>query len=98
MNVPEITENDFEALAAFFKVFGDSTRIRILSSFIEGEMSVGDISEKLGMNQSAISHQLNGLKQSRLVKCRRSGKSMLYSLNDDHVKSILYCGLEHVRE
>lgn len=85
-------------LADLFKVFGDSTRIRILYLLIDGEKNVGEISEALSMNQSAVSHQLKTLKQSDLVKVKRDGKSMLYSLADDHVESILKIGMEHISE
>lgn len=83
-------------LAEFFKVFGDSTRIRIIVALLSGAMCVCDISELLGMNQSAISHQLRLLKTNRLVKSRREGKSIIYSLDDDHVASILFQGLRHM--
>lgn len=85
-------------LADLFKVFGDSTRIRIMYLLIDGEKSVGEICEELSMNQSAVSHQLKTLKQSDLVKVRRDGKSMLYSLADEHVESILKVGMEHITE
>lgn len=85
-------------LADLFKVFGDSTRIRILYLLLSGEKNVGDISEALSMNQSAVSHQLKTLKQSDLIKVRRDGKMMLYSLSDDHVESILKIGMEHITE
>jgi len=85
-------------LADLFKVFADSTRIRILYSLLETEKCVGDIAEELEMSQTAISHQLRILKQSHLVRCRRDGKQMYYSLADDHVKVILAAGLEHVEE
>lgn len=86
-------------LADLFKVFGDSTRIRILYKLLEeGEMNVGDLADSLGMNQSAISHQLKTLKQSDLVKVKRDKKSMLYSLADDHVESILKIGMDHIIE
>lgn len=91
-------ETELYDLAELFKVFGDSTRIRILFELFEKEESVGDIAEALNMTQSAISHQLKILKQSKLIKARREGKSMFYSLADDHVKSIIYQGLEHVEE
>lgn len=91
-------ETELYDLAELFKVFGDSTRIRILFELFEREESVGDIAEALNMTQSAISHQLKILKQSKLIKARREGKSMFYSLADDHVKSIIYQGLEHVEE
>ena len=91
-------ETELYDLAELFKVFGDSTRIRILFELFEKEESVGDIAEALNMTQSAISHQLKILKQSKLVKCRREGKSMFYSLADDHVKTIIAQGLEHIEE
>lgn len=91
-------ETELYDLAELFKVFGDSTRIRILFELFEKEESVGDIADALSMTQSAISHQLKILKQSKLIKARRDGKSMFYSLADDHVKSIIYQGLEHVEE
>lgn len=85
-------------LAEFFKVFGDSTRIRILSALEKSEMCVCDIANLLNMTQSAISHQLRVLKKARLVKNRREGKVMYYSLDDDHVKKILDSGLTHILE
>lgn len=85
-------------LADLFKVFGDPTRIRILSVLSRQEMCVQDIADALSMNQSAISHQLRTLKQSALVKFRRDGKTIYYSLADDHVATIMAQGLEHVCE
>ena len=85
-------------LAELFKIFGDSTRIKILYVLFEAEMCVCDIAQLLGMTQSAISHQLRALKQSKLVKYRREGKTVFYSLADDHVRSILDQGMEHVAE
>ena len=85
-------------LAELFKIFGDSTRIKILYLLFESEMCVCDIAQLLNMNQSAISHQLRILKQSRLVKNRREGKSVFYSLADDHVLTILSQGMEHIEE
>lgn len=85
-------------LAEIFKVFGDSTRIRIMCALMPGEMCVCDISDLLGMTQSAISHQLRLLKNHRLVKFRREGKSVFYSLDDQHIASILFQGLEHINE
>ena len=81
-----------------FRIFGDSTRIRILYVLLESEMCVCDIAALLGMTQSAISHQLRALKNARLVKARREGKTVFYSLADDHVKTIIDQGLEHVKE
>ena len=83
-------------LAELYKVLGDSTRIRILDLLSRQELCVQDIADGLNMTQSAISHQLRLLKQAALVKCRREGKSIFYSLADDHVQSILHQGLEHI--
>lgn len=85
-------------LAELFRVFGDSTRIKILYVLFESEMCVCDIAQLLGMKQSAISHQLKNLKQARLVTSRREGKSIFYSLSDDHVRSMIGQGLEHIEE
>ncbi|MBR6816115.1 MAG: helix-turn-helix transcriptional regulator [Clostridia bacterium] len=85
-------------LAELFKVFGDSTRIKILYALFESELCVCDIAQLLNMTQSAISHQLRVLKQSHLVKYRRDGKIILYSLADDHVRRIINQGMEHVEE
>ncbi|MGE5632658.1 MAG: ArsR/SmtB family transcription factor [Caulobacteraceae bacterium] len=85
-------------LAELFKVFGDSTRIKILCALFESEMCVCDIAALLNMNQSAISHQLRVLKQARLVKYRKEGKVVYYSLDDDHVKQIFDHGLVHINE
>ena len=94
--IPE--ENELYDLAELFKVFGDSTRIRILFVLFEAEVCVCDLAKALNMTQSAISHQLRILKQNKLVKSRREGKSILYSLADDHVKEILDVALEHINE
>ena len=85
-------------LAELFKVFGDTTRVKILYSLFEQEMCVCDISALLNMTQSAISHQLRVLKQARLVKFRREGKVIYYSLDDNHIKHIFNEGLNHVLE
>lgn len=85
-------------LAEAFKVFGDTTRIRILWALFEAEMCVCDIAFLLGMSQSSISHQLRLLKQARIVKFRRDGKTVYYSLDDEHVKTIFDQGLTHVKE
>jgi len=85
-------------LAEFFKVFSDSTRIKILSSLLVSEMCVCDLAAVLGTSQSAISHQLRLLKVFRLVKSRKAGKVVYYSLSDDHVKSIIELGLAHLSE
>lgn len=91
-------EESFYELADLFKVFGDSTRIKILWALENAEMCVCDISEALAMTQSAISHQLRVLKQANLVKNRREGKAVYYSLSDSHVKLILDQGLDHINE
>ena len=91
-------DEHFFELAEFFSVMGDSTRIKILYHLFEGEMCVCDISEKLSMSMSAISHQLRVLKVARLVKYRKIGKSVLYSLDDEHVKTIINMGVEHIEE
>lgn len=85
-------------LAELFKIFGDSTRIKILYVLFESEMCVCDIAQLLNMTQSAISHQLRSLKQSKLVKYRREGKTVFYSLADSHVRTIINQGMEHVAE
>ncbi|HBR31417.1 MAG: metalloregulator ArsR/SmtB family transcription factor [Eubacteriales bacterium] len=95
-NLPQ--EDVLYNLAELFKIFGDSTRIKILCVLLEGEMCVGDIALLLGISQSAISHQLNSLKKSKLITYRRDGKAMLYSLADDHVKDIINEGIDHVLE
>lgn len=85
-------------LAELFKVFGDSTRIRILYALFESELCVGDIAQLLGLSQTACSHQLRVLKTNKLVKFRREGKIVFYSLSDDHVRLIINQGMEHVEE
>lgn len=91
-------DDELYDLAELFKVFGDSTRIRILFVLLGEEMCVCDLAEVLSMNQSAISHQLKILKQAKLVKNRREGKQVYYSLSDDHVSTILAMGIEHIAE
>lgn len=92
---PEETLYD---LAELFKIFGDSTRIRILFVLFEAEVCVCDLAEALGMTSSAVSHQLRILKQASLVKSRRAGKSVFYSLADSHVRTIIDQGFEHIEE
>lgn len=92
------SETELYDLAELFKVFGDSTRIRILFVLFEAEVCVCDLAEALGMTQSAISHQLRILKQNKLVKNRREGKSIFYSLADEHVRTIIAQGCEHIEE
>ncbi len=85
-------------LAELFKVFGDTTRIKIICALFESEMCVCDLSCLLNMTQSAISHQLRVLKSARLVKFRREGKVVYYSLDDEHIKHIYDAGLNHISE
>ena len=95
-NMPDI--NRLYDLSELFKIFGDSTRIQILFVLLEHEICVNDISKAVGMEKSAVSHQLRVLKQARLVKYRKLGKTVLYSLADDHVQTILRQGMDHVEE
>ena len=85
-------------IAEVFKVFGDTTRMKIISALLEAELCVGDIAEVLNMSQSSVSHQLRILKDAKLVKFRREGKSIFYALDDDHVYHIMEMGMEHVEE
>ena len=87
-----------QALADFYKVFGDFTRIRILCILLRGEMCVCDLAQTLDMTQSAISHQLRVLKQMKLVTNRREGKTVFYSLADGHIRTIINQGMEHIQE
>lgn len=91
-------EEEMQDLAEFFKVFGDATRLKILNVLLCSEMCVYDIATLLGMSQSAISHQLRVLKQMDLVKNRREGKTIFYSLADAHISTILSQGLDHIEE
>lgn len=95
----QIPDKDtMEQIAELFKAFGDPTRVHILSLLEQQELCVNDIAEAVELSQSAISHQLRILKQMHLIKFRRDGKNILYSLADDHVRTILETGLEHVME
>ncbi len=94
----EPTEDVLMDLGDLFKIFGDTTRIKILFALFESEESVGEIARKLAMTDSAVSHQLKILKDNKLIKFRREGKSIFYSLADDHVISILSQGLDHILE
>ncbi|MCF0132008.1 MAG: helix-turn-helix transcriptional regulator [Pseudobutyrivibrio sp.] len=96
INLP--SDEDLMDLSDLFKLFGDSTRLRILYVLHEGEMNVSDISDTLEMNQSAVSHQLKQLRINKLVNARREGKSMYYSLADEHVHTIISMGMEHILE
>ncbi len=91
-------EDELYDLAELFKIFGDSTRIRILFVLFQSELCVCDLAETLNMTQSAISHQLKILKQAKLVSSRREGKSVIYFLADDHVRTIIDQGREHIEE
>ncbi len=91
-------EDTLYELSELFKVFGDSTRIRILYVLYEAEVCVCDLAEVLHMSQSAVSHQLKNLKSARLIKSRRVGKQVFYSLSDDHVATIISMGREHIEE
>ncbi len=91
-------EDDLIDLAELFKVFGDSTRVKILCALFSSELCVCDIAALLGMTKSAISHQLRVLKQAKLVKNRRDGKTVFYSLDDNHVKTIFDQGIHHITE
>ena len=88
----------YEEMSNIFKALADSNRIKILFALLEDEMCVCDIVNLLGMTKSAVSHQLRILKQSRLVKARKQGKSVYYSLNDNHIGQIFNCGLNHIKE
>lgn len=92
------TEEMLKDVSELFKVFGDLTRIRIINALFEKEMRVGEIVEVLDMTQSAISHQLRVLKRARLVKNRKEGKEVYYSLDDEHIKLIFDYGLLHIKE
>jgi len=92
------SEDQLYDLAELFKVFGDSTRIRILYRLFSGEYGVNELAESLNLTQSAVSHQLKLLKQARLVRARREGESMIYALADDHVSTMIGQGLEHIAE
>ncbi|MBO7352620.1 MAG: winged helix-turn-helix transcriptional regulator [Lachnospiraceae bacterium] len=98
VNIRLPIEDEMYDLAELFKCFGDSTRVRILCVLLQGEFCVGDIAEALNMTQSAVSHQLKLLKQAKLIAGKRDGKQILYSLADDHVRSIINIGLEHIEE
>jgi ArsR family transcriptional regulator len=96
--ISNVTEDELIDLAELFKVFADSTRVKILYDLFDGPKNVTEITNDLEMNQSAISHQLRILKNSKLVEATRDGKEMIYQLADDHVKLIIATGLEHIEE
>lgn len=96
--IANVSEDELFNLAELFKVFADSTRIRILYDLFQGERNVTEICEDLQMNQSAVSHQLKLLKSSKLIQSKRRGKTIIYSLADEHVKTIIAMGKEHIEE
>lgn len=91
-----LVEVDFVELAELYKSFSDPSRLKILYTLLKNDMTVGDIAESLQMSQSAVSHQLKGLRASRLVKYEKLGKHVVYTLDDDHVRSIFERGMEHI--
>lgn len=93
----ELQMEFIQEMAEFFKIFGDGTRIRVLQTLMEGEKNVGDLAEALEMSQSAVSHQLRVLRQNDLVKYRKEGKVVFYSLDDEHVENVLQQGMAHLR-
>ena len=92
------TDKEVLEVVNVFKLFGDQTRLNIMLSLYDGELCVHDICKVVNMSQSAVSHQLRNLREAKLVKSRRDGKEVLYSLDDDHVKEIFEIGLTHIRE
>ena len=96
--IANVTEDELIDLAELFKMFADSTRIKILYDLTQGEKNVTELCADLEMNQSAVSHQLRILKQARLLRSRRDGKTVFYSLADDHVRTLLEQGTEHIGE
>lgn len=96
-DIKKLTEEMSYDLADFFKIFGDSTRIKILFSLFQKEMCVSEMVNELGMTQSAISHQLRLLRQNDIVKFRKEGQSAIYSLDDEHVSVLLEKGIEHIK-
>ena len=91
-----LKENFSTRLAELFSALSDPTRLRIISVLLEGEMNVGDIAARLAMTESAVSHQLRGLRQIRLVRSRKDGRQVFYTLDDDHVAKLYRMGLDHV--
>ncbi len=94
-NMPD--DKQVNALSAFFKMMGDPTRIKMMCVMSQGEMCVQDIAAALGMTKSAISHQLSGLKDNRIVKSRREGKNVFYSIDDEHVHTVLNIAMTHIK-
>ena len=93
-NMPDF--NTFNKLAEFFKILGDTTRVKILFALDQNEMCVCDIANVLGMSKSSISHQLGTLRRSGIVKCKKVGKEVFYMLDDNHVKEVFEVGVEHI--
>ncbi|MBE6547193.1 MAG: winged helix-turn-helix transcriptional regulator [Ruminococcaceae bacterium] len=93
-----LSDNDLQTMCGFFKVMGDGTRLRILTELLEGSLCVMHISERVGMSQSATSHQLAILRKAKLVRVTRKGKSLVYSISDEHVRLMLDMALLHVSE
>lgn len=91
-----LTENISTHLADLFSALSDPTRLRIISVLLDAELNVGEIAAQLGMTESAVSHQLRGLRQMRLVRARKNGRQVYYALDDDHVAKLYRMGLEHV--
>ena len=91
-----LKDNTFTHLADLFSALSDPTRLRIISALLEGELNVGDIAAQLEMTESAVSHQLRGLRQLRLVRSRKAGRQVYYTLDDDHVARLYRLGLDHV--
>ena len=98
LNIQEELDDYIEDVADLFKILGDKTRTKILSGLQKSEMNVSSISEHVGLPISAISHQLRVLRQAKLIKPRKAGKEVFYSLDDEHVAMIFNCALEHVKE
>lgn len=94
----ESQERELYSLVEFFKMFGNPTRIHLLLLLMEQEATVGSLAEQLGMTQSAVSHQLSLLKSNKLVRRRRNGKMIFYTLSDDHVRLVMKKGMEHILE
>ena len=92
-----LSAEEFADLSLLFKMFSDPTRLKILKALFESEMCVGDLAVLLGMTHSAVSHQLSSLKKTRLIRGRKSGKTVYYSLNDDHIEDIFVKALQHIR-
>lgn len=92
------SEDTLNEIADLFKILGDNTRVKILYSLEKGELNVGKICENVGLNASAVSHQLRVLRQAHLVKSRKKGKEVYYSIDDNHVETIFKCALDHINE